>query len=928
MPTFREDTKIGGMVPLIKTDDYSDRSVTEKKLADGAITTEKLSKNVKDLLSAATGLPDDLIDSVGSMDSHFKDLSNRFPVKGSDIDVNAVSYDKLDKSLIVGQKGDSERSVMSQGAVSRELDSIESNIPVPDEEDLTSIEGENNKLRFSFADRSYSTQNFSGKGYKILRKNIKPVSLAVTKIVVSSVPTSDGYLAFIINGIETHVDVAASTDITTEKVATKIALKLTKSMVEYEVSQNASTITITRKLSGEVSTPSSFSAVGTGASCIVTDSTKIELRNILTPDMINRHNTIYEIRYDFDLDGETIEIKEGCTLKFEGGQLHNGVIVGDNLFIDNELKTCLNNVTLRGTFKNDTLYPEWFGTAGDGITDDEPILNKYILPSFRDTNIKKISFSNNHYCANTIYLHNLENKEIDFGKSTFIGNTVANGIGTVCGVSGNNLYVHGGIFKPRFYRGVHNGSGADNGITIPNGKNIVLDNVTVDLTEGAFRGIDIQSAGDCTIDGLIINNCTTYGGENGIDILTGHNNKIKNVTISNCNIYNAYQGILINAGYYSLTIDNITISNCNIYNSEWIGMDIRYVKDLIVSKCRVQDSQYRGISIYTSNFDIKDCFVSCKDNVDAEKGVYIYDDSSASEIDLTTIFSSIDNLIVKGAFKVGFETKQDYIRVTNLYLEGYINYGIANNRKKCFYKNIFYLSDKEVYLPNYEKGYGIIIEDIYKLSKDRNNEKNSNIELPSALKLNYLGGLLIPNSDGTFYKIATRNNNLTLRSPSNEDILTLFPDKTATFGGMLRVAIGGLYFINEDKTKPIKLGFYNGNMCFRNSSGGVMLSFQEDKTATFGGMLRLPIGGLYFNNEDGKNPIKLGIYNGRMTFRDSVTNDILLSFDDKGIIPHSYSSDNRPQNVSEGYECYDSTLKKKILWNGTAWVNVDGSALS
>lgn len=338
MPTFREDTKIGGMVPLMRTDDYSDKSVTEKKLADGSITSEKLSKNVKDLLSAATGLPDDLIDSVGSMDSHIKDLSNRFPVKGSDIDVNAVSYDKLDKSLIVGQKGGSERSVMSQGAVSRELESLESNIPVPDEEDLTSIEGENNKLRFSFADRSYSPQNFSGKGYKILRKNITPVSLAVTKIVVSSVPTADGYLAFIINGIETHVDVVASTDITTEKVAVKIASKLTEAMTEYEVNQNASTVTLTRKFGGKVSTPSSFSAVAAGVSCIIADSTKMELRNIITPVMINQPNTIYEIRYDFNLDGHIIEIPEECTLVFNGGELTNGTIISNNTKVEGSPK--------------------------------------------------------------------------------------------------------------------------------------------------------------------------------------------------------------------------------------------------------------------------------------------------------------------------------------------------------------------------------------------------------------------------------------------------------------------------------------------------------------------------------------------------------------------------------------------------------------
>ena len=42
MPTFREDTKIGGMVPMMKTDDYNDQSVTKDKLRDGNVTTEKL----------------------------------------------------------------------------------------------------------------------------------------------------------------------------------------------------------------------------------------------------------------------------------------------------------------------------------------------------------------------------------------------------------------------------------------------------------------------------------------------------------------------------------------------------------------------------------------------------------------------------------------------------------------------------------------------------------------------------------------------------------------------------------------------------------------------------------------------------------------------------------------------------------------------
>ena len=49
-------------------------------------------------------------------------------------------------------------------------------------------------------------------------------------------------------------------------------------------------------------------------------------KNILTQDMINKSNTIYEIRYDFDLNGEEITIPEGCVLDFQGGKITNGTI--------------------------------------------------------------------------------------------------------------------------------------------------------------------------------------------------------------------------------------------------------------------------------------------------------------------------------------------------------------------------------------------------------------------------------------------------------------------------------------------------------------------------------------------------------------------------------------------------------------------------
>lgn len=204
---------------------------------------------------------------------------------------------------------------------------VEGNVTnLPDEEDITSGKNASGTDVLSLKDRAYNPLSFSGKGYKILRKNIKPVSLAVTKIIVGSIPTVEGAVVFTINGVEASIDMVTTTMTTTDLVAQKIEEKLTETMTEYEVSKDASTITLTRKFGGSV-TPSVFSASTTGVVCTVTDSTKNELRNIITPIMINQPNTIYEIRYDFDLNGETIEMQEGCTLKFEGGMLRNGKVI-------------------------------------------------------------------------------------------------------------------------------------------------------------------------------------------------------------------------------------------------------------------------------------------------------------------------------------------------------------------------------------------------------------------------------------------------------------------------------------------------------------------------------------------------------------------------------------------------------------------------
>lgn len=52
-------------------------------------------------------------------------------------------------------------------------------------------------------------------------------------------------------------------------------------------------------------------------------------KNILYQDMMDQPNTTYEIKYDFDLNGGTLVVPEGCILDFKGGTIVNGIIVMD-----------------------------------------------------------------------------------------------------------------------------------------------------------------------------------------------------------------------------------------------------------------------------------------------------------------------------------------------------------------------------------------------------------------------------------------------------------------------------------------------------------------------------------------------------------------------------------------------------------------------
>lgn len=93
MPTFREDPKMGGLVPLMKTDDINDQAVTTDKIRDDCVSGRKIQKGTIELyhlssmlasiLKAAIGLPEDLINQMTYL---YKKINEIQTISEDDID--------------------------------------------------------------------------------------------------------------------------------------------------------------------------------------------------------------------------------------------------------------------------------------------------------------------------------------------------------------------------------------------------------------------------------------------------------------------------------------------------------------------------------------------------------------------------------------------------------------------------------------------------------------------------------------------------------------------------------------------------------------------------------------------------------------------------------------------------------------------------
>lgn len=144
---------------------------------------------------------------------------------------------------------------------------------------------------------------------------------------------------------------------------------------------------------------------------------------------ISEGNTIFEIRYDYDLGGEEVRIPENCVLKFEGGSISNGTVVVNNSTIKSDTSnTLFKNVKIIGSIANEYLNINWMGVPALKISTlyEEDQIEKVdagsIIKNYLNEFIGEIHFDDGDYFFSPLHV-NWDNFRISGNSDRFKFNT-------------------------------------------------------------------------------------------------------------------------------------------------------------------------------------------------------------------------------------------------------------------------------------------------------------------------------------------------------------------------------------------------------------------------------------------------------------------------------------------------------------------------
>jgi hypothetical protein len=405
-------------------------------------------------------------------------------------------------------------------------------------------------------------------------------------------------------------------------------------------------------------------------------------------EQLTKTNTVYEIRYDFDLDGESVTIPSGCVLKFEGGSLTNGILIGDGTTIQAPQVSIFSDIAISGSWNISEIYSVWFSDlsevnkikqlfnlSSDDLhnviyvaTGDYPISisseggTAISLKSNTDIVLEgSLLLAANAWSSYKIIMINGKTNihisgsgKIQGDKSTHTGNEGEYGhcfdirgsknIGIsgieICGSWGDNIYIGNTSNTDILFENLYIHDGRRQGITLANVSGVRISNCIINDITGTSpeAAIDIEPNSGNTVQNAIIDNLVSRGCVRGISVQSLHADAIiKNVTIKNSHINAITYGILMRGD----EIYNLSLENCYVNAPGNLIFRVTDNPKNIIIKNLISDcfSEVRHAEVLNSKFnDGLVCYkVSLKDSSI---------DTSTYEGAGTFITSSFDNVTV------------------------------------------------------------------------------------------------------------------------------------------------------------------------------------------------------------------------------------------------------------------------------------------
>lgn len=327
-------------------------------------------------------------------------------------------------------------------------------------------------------------------------------------------------------------------------------------------------------------------------------SEKTLRRGFLLANQINSENTIYKIKYDFDLNGEKVTLPSGCVLKFEGGCIRNGWLVGNHTKIIAQKLTIFDSVFIEGTWDVPEITSDWFACKRDN-----DLVQAFNLLS--------------EEIPNTI---TVEKRDKDYWVDCQAGGSFLKPVG-ILNVKSNTRCVLNGTIRQRGHHSNHiylillnevenvilEGSGTIHGEKLLHNYSDVIPILPSgnksSRTHENNHIINVLKSKNVHINGLTLKDATG----DGIDILNYNVNMQNHIVVENFNIDNCgRQGI--SAGGVNIEIRHGSINKVD-RTMPMSGIDIEISKNrtgnLEAGNIKVSDVRitncYTGILSYTPN---------------------------------------------------------------------------------------------------------------------------------------------------------------------------------------------------------------------------------------------------------------------------------------------------------------------------------------